>query len=420
VTSTWGSGLEQRGAVLVERGGDAVRASVQLVGRVVEVSTAPARGLARFGSNTVLAAVLAVLGGLPGEQSPDDAAAGDEQLAAADGAQRAALVTRSLLDGNGCFTRVQVAERAGVPLEQARRLWRAVGFPEVDDTRRVFTSSDVAALADAARLVESGVVDADGAVALARPLGHLLSRLAAAQVGLVSGVLGERLLDGQDAERAATDPELAEHVAGQAVQVTRELLPVLERTTLYVWRRHLATEAGRALVPAVDDTDSSARLAVGFVDISGFTRLSRGLDGPELDRLLECFEVLVGDTVVARGGRVVKTLGDEVLFVTDTPEAAADIALTLLEETAADPSLPPVHAGLAYGPVLSRGGDVFGPVVNVAARLASLARRDTIRVDQALAEALAGTRQFDLSVRAPRPVRGYAQLRSYRLRRARA
>jgi len=76
-----------------------------------------------------------------------------------------------------------------------------------------------------------------------------------------------------------------------------------------------------------------------------------------------------------------------------------------------------VHAGLAFGPVLHRSGDVFGPVVNIAARIASLARQGTIRTDTAMATALADSTEFTLAARAPRRVRGYLQLRTYRLRR---
>ena len=112
-------------------------------------------------------------------------------------------------------------------------------------------------------------------------------------------------------------------------------------------------------------------------------------------------------------------LGDEILFVIDDPVSAAEATLQLSDMFAADGTLPQVHAGLAFGPVLDRGGDVFGPVVNVAARLANIARKGTIRVDQAMATELADAQQFTLSVRAPRRVRGYLQLPSYRLRRSR-
>jgi len=110
------------------------------------------------------------------------------------------------------------------------------------------------------------------------------------------------------------------------------------------------------------------------------------------------------DTVVAHGGRVIKNLGDEILFVIDDPASAAEATLQLLEVFTADDAMPQVHAGLAFGPVLDRGGDVFGPVVNIAARLASIARKGTIRVDQAMATELDDAEQFTLSARAPRRV----------------
>jgi adenylate cyclase len=86
-------------------------------------------------------------------------------------------------------------------------------------------------------------------------------------------------------------------MAAQAVLITQELLPVLERTTVYVWRRHLAAEAGRALLPAAtgwDEREADRRAAVGFIDISGYTRLSRNLDLTDVAVLLERFETVVG------------------------------------------------------------------------------------------------------------------------------
>lgn len=388
---------------------DPVRVSADLVARIVELGTAGVNELARLGSTSLLAALLARLGLLN---------ATDVELAPEDEVSPAEMITRGLLAGEGRYTRLEVAELAGVDLEEARRLWRALGFPEVGDEQRVFTSADVGALADASGLLGADILDRDGLVELARPLGNLMSRLAAAQTTFISEVLGARMAAGHEVE----DPHLPDELAAQALITTRELLPVLERTTVYTWRRHLAAEVGRALFPNGSGPDAHAEsrpAAVGFIDISGFTRLSRNVDLTELARLLNEFETAVLDTVVAHGGRVIKNLGDEILYVIDDPASAAEATLQLLEMFTADETLPPVHAGLAFGPVLDRGGDVFGPVVNVAARLANIARKGTIRVDQAMATELAEAKQFTLSVRAPRSVRGYLQLPSYRLRRAR-
>lgn len=392
-----------------------MRGSVGLVARVVELGVAGFSGIANLGSEVLLAALLARLG----KADPDDGSdvPADTDRVDAEELSPEELITRGLLAGEGRYTRLEVAERAGIESAVARRLWRALGFPEVDDEQRIFTSADVAALTSATNLIADGIIDADALVELARPLGNLMSRLAAAQTSFISEVLGARISAGL----AAEDPQLPDRLASQALVTTRELLPVLELNTVYTWRRHLAVEVGRALIPGafgVDGIAESRPAAVGFIDMTGYTRLSRTVDPAVLAGLLDRFETGVLNEVVEHGGRVIKNLGDEVLFVIDDPVAAAEATVRLLEAFDGDDTMPPTHAGLAYGPVLYRGGDVYGPVVNVAARLASIARKRTIRVDQAMAAELGDARQFTLSARAPRHVRGYLQLPSYRLRRA--
>lgn len=397
---------------------DPLRGPADLVARAVELGLAGVSEVARLSSDILLATVLARLIRTDQDHTADTAdtadAAGD---LAVDEALPAELVARGLLVGEGRYTRLEVAERAGTTPAEARRLWRALGFPQADDDERVFTGADVAALAEAMDLVNDGIVDGDALVELARPLGNLMSRLAAAQTTFISEVLAARIAAALPAE----DPELPRLLATQARAAVRELLPMLELTTIYAWRRHLAAEVERALIPdeisAMGDLEGRPA-AVGFVDITGFTRLSRNVDLTELAGLLDRFEAAVLDVVVKHGGRVIKNLGDEIMFLVEDPVSAAEAALELLDVFAADETLPPVHAGLAFGEVLYRGGDVYGPVVNVAARLCSLARKDTIRVDQGLADALAGNGDFALASRPPRHVRGYLQLPSYRLRRA--
>ena len=106
---------------------------------------------------------------------------------------------------------------------------------------------------------------------------------------------------------------------------------------------------------------------------------------------LEGFEDAATGVVVDHGGRIIKTIGDEILYVADDPAAAAEIAL-LLTERGEDPDdpFPSVRAAMAYGEVVSRLGDVFGPVVNIASRLTSLARPGTVLVDHHAYEVLSG------------------------------
>jgi adenylate cyclase len=151
----------------------------------------------------------------------------------------------------------------------------------------------------------------------------------------------------------------------------------------------------------------------------GYTRLTRQIDEDELSRVLDAFELLATETIAEHHGRVVKMIGDEVLFVADSAVDAAEIALALTERTSADESIPAVRAGMASGRILSRFGDVYGSVVNLAARLTSVARPGTILVDRELATELAEEPAYELRQRRPVTVRGYNRLRPSALRRAR-
>jgi adenylate cyclase len=117
---------------------------------------------------------------------------------------------------------------------------------------------------------------------------------------------------------------------------------------------------------------SIAELAVGFADVCGFTKLSRFVDLPHLELVLRSFEEVcaraLGDRAV-----IVKPVGDGVLFAMPEAEDAVDAAVQLVGAARASTVLPPVRVGLAFGWVLTRRHDCFGPAVNLASRLVSAA-----------------------------------------------
>ncbi len=297
------------------------------------------------------------------------------------------------------YTQQEAAQRAGIAPADMARLWRALGFAEVSGDLRKFTDADVEAFREIARLLTDQLIDLDLAVTMARPMGHLLSRLGAAQVTALVG-----LVDRPAAGHGQSGPD-----AGVAAD---RLIQMLERVAVYALRRHLAVAASAEL--PVGGAGVTHRQVVGFIDITSYTALSERLGVSDLTQLLEGFEACVFDQVAA-GGRVVKTLGDEVLFVAEGPTAAAEIALSVVEASEADPDLPRVHAGLAYGPLLERAGDVFGPTVNIAARATSIARGGSVVVNEAFRDALKDDHRFRVRRQAGRPVRGYPALVTYRL-----
>jgi adenylate cyclase len=349
----------------------------------------------------------------PGEaaQPPADTVGAPAGAAMAPFEAAARRIEQTLLGGQRRYNRAQVSEATGVSRDRASRLWLAMGFAEVGDDELVFTDADIEALRTFDGLVTSGIIALEDEVPHARAMGQTLSRLAdwqtreitarADRLAQAPGGAGAPGADG--AERAASAAEMAD-----------ALLPVVERLQTYVWRRHLAAAADRFLLDSPGGL-SAAAMVVGFADIVGYTSLARRYETAELAALLETFEESTSETVVNARGRVVKTLGDEVLFVADTAQDAAEIAVRLTGPGRAR-SLPALRVGMAYGPVLSRFGDVYGPVVNLAARLTALAKPESVLVDKELAAVLRHDRNYELRARRPVAVRGYHHLRSWTLR----
>jgi adenylate cyclase len=311
----------------------------------------------------------------------------------------AAALERELLGGERRYTRLEVADLAGVSIERCTELWHALGFADLADDVVAFTDRDVWAVRTVYELGKAGWLADELQVSMARALGQSLSRLADWQLAAIGAML--------DPARA---PE-------QAMRRAEELVPVVEDLIGYVWRRHLAAVAGRALASSGEEF-ASGTIAVGFADIVGFTALTREIGEDQLAALVEQFEALASDVVAKTGGRVIKTIGDEVLFVADDVRTAAEIGLRLSEEVANHESIPDLRVGMAYGTVLSRLGDVYGEPVNLASRLTSIARPGAVLVDREFAVAIEGDPSLQLKRVPPRPVRGYAMLHPSRLRRA--
>jgi adenylate cyclase len=320
--------------------------------------------------------------------------AGDEEPT--DGLSEVAQVEEVFLGGLRRHTRRDAAAQAGVSVDYARRLWRAMGFANVGDQTVAFTDDDLAAVRRLSDLVARDAFDEELAVGVTRAMGHNAARLA------------EWLMDAlvEDLQSGGLSPEQATREA--ADRLARHL-DDLESLLVFVLRRQLAAVAGRALTATSGGAVSGVR-SVGFADLVSYTRLSQKLH--ERGQLS-------ADVIAGAGGRLVKTVGDEVLFIADRAAEAALIGLELAETMAEDPVLPDVRVGIATGVVLTRLGDVFGRTVNLASRLTALAAPGAVLVDRDTADALAGNADFALDPGRTRAVRGLGLVRPGVLRRPR-
>jgi adenylate cyclase len=276
------------------------------------------------------------------------------------------------------YTQRDVAEITGIPLELIRRFWRALGFPDVALDDRMFTDLDVEALQVLRSLVDLGVADLDTALQLARVVGSSMARIAEAEVSpALRGMIG-----GAGAADATDAADRFARVADQWLSAVGQLLE-------FVWRRHLQVAVRRSmLLRTRGETGSLPVLAVGFADMVGFTMLSQQLSEQELAAVVSRFEEVAHDTVTRGGGRVVKMIGDEAMFVTESVVDAARIGLSLAETYADDELLSDVRVALAAGPVLVQDGDFYGPVVNLASRVVVMAAPGSVLVTDEFKRAL--------------------------------
>jgi adenylate cyclase len=304
------------------------------------------------------------------------------------------------------YTRLELSERAGLDPDEGKRLWRSLGFAEVSDDAVVFNDRDIAAVRLMSSLSDAGVLEPGVREAVARAVAQSMSRLAEWQVGML-----RRLIE---AEGEDLTPQ-------QSLQVAASVLPALEELQTYVWRRHLASTVRRLLVAGggEDGDDDTENLVVGFADMVGFTRTTRRRSTAELSEMIERFGSCTTEVIADGRGRIIKTVGDEVLFVTDDVADGAAIALALQDKVRVEPVLPELRIGLAAGPVLVRYGDVYGEVVNIAARLTSHARPDSVLVDREVADALADDPRFAVRPLRQLAVRGYRHLQPWLLDRSR-
>jgi adenylate cyclase len=314
--------------------------------------------------------------------------ASQEEIARAERDGRLLLLAfdYQLMPGRPRYTFADACARAGFDVKIARRLWRGLGFPEPPANERLFRDDDVEAIITLRHQIESTIVpvgdDYENLVQIVRVVAGSLAKIAEVESDALAGAVRARRQAG------VPDDEIATEVT-QSLDWSR-----LSRLIDYALRLQLRASTRRKLTAADPETVGAEDLAVGFVDLVGYTALSQELDPEHLAALVTRFEELAYDTVAEHGGRVVKTIGDEVMFVAGDISSAARIALRLTERSAVDELLPDARSGLAAGSVLAQEGDYYGPVVNLASRLVELARPGTVLASADVRDALADDPTF--------------------------
>ena len=291
------------------------------------------------------------------------------------------------------FTLAEVAEQLGVSLADTRAAWRAFGL--VDNGEAVASPADVEMLRTLFDMAQA--LGFEATLGMARVMSSSMARVGDAASTVVRGRL----------------PSMSVAVSGSEVTTAKafagvsSVVPRMGQTLDTLFRHHL--ESARMHFERTESWDvvgqGGIRVGVGFADLCGFTGMTQQLSMDNLSALLSRFEEVAADVVQDNSGRVVKFLGDAVMYVATDAVAAVRIAEALVD-SAAERGLT-ARAGVTVGTALALDGDYFGPIVNLAARLVALAEPGSVFVSEPVVERLDGVRRTESL--GPQTIRGFAE-----------
>lgn len=275
----------------------------------------------------------------------------------------------------GEYTLEEAAKEAGLEAALIERVFAAIGTP----THRLASISedDLQLLRYIAAVLAAGF-PLVAFLQLFRVYGQALAQIADAEVRLFHLYVHEPLIrDG------VPGIEMAEEMEGLA----RDLLPLAAPIMDHLHQRHLQHFIEQDVIGHLE-TDAGEldlgrlRLAIAFIDLAGYTRLTEEAGEEHAFEMVERFVEAVEQTL-PEDGRIVKTIGDAVMVVGGDAATLAEWAVGF-QQLYVERPLPRI--GLHYGAVLYRDGDYYGRAVNLAARVGARAAGGEVLVTRDVVE----------------------------------
>ena len=325
----------------------------------------------------------------------DDMGVPVERLRDQDPALLVAMPAEVHVGGQPRYTPRECARAAGIDLELATRLRRAMGLPVVAPDECSLGEADMESLKLAAQFLQGGMPE-DDLLAVTRVLGRGLGQAA---------VVMRRTAMGMALEPGLTERQLAERFGQVAGMLTPATIPIMEQTLKLHLRQMLASEVARTAERRDGSLPGAREIGVAFADLVGFTRLGENVPPEELGDVASRMEDLASEVLQAPV-RLVKTIGDAVMYVTEDPVALLTASIDLshaADEQGED--FPQLRVGAASGQAITRGGDWFGRPVNLASRITGIARPGTVVCSEPLKES-APEDQFKFSFIGARKIKG--------------
>jgi adenylate cyclase len=300
-------------------------------------------------------------------------------------------VERALAGDGRRYSANQIAEIVGIDVEQLRRFSAALGVPYTDPDEPRGTEADLEAARRMKAFIDAGLPE-EGMLQVARTIGMGTARIAEANRELVI--------------RTLTQPGDSERVIARRFAAAAEhMLPLIGPTVVHALQANMLEQIRRDVIGTAGEIGGTSRLTVCFADLVEFTRLGEEIPPEELGLVAGRLEEMA--TAVAQPPvRLVKTIGDAVMFVAAEAEALVVAALNLIDAAEAEgEEFPWLRAGLSTGPTLPQSGDYYGRSVNLASRVTGIARPGSVLVDAATHDA-AGDDSFAYSFIGERRLKG--------------
>jgi adenylate cyclase len=340
----------------------------------------------------------------------DDGVPLEELRAAVQENRLVLLPVDRVLSGEGRrYTREELAEKVELDIDLLLRVWRALGQAEVPAGEPSFTEEDLRAAQAVKRFLDAGIPE-ERLLELSRSMSRATMGVARA----VGEAFAEAFL-----QPGVNEAELALRYADG----TRALVPLLDEVTRHMLHLHLRERARNAVIGDAELESGrllgSETIGVCFADLVGFTKLGERLPSEELGSVAGRLAELAAEAAEPPV-RMIKTIGDAAMLVSDEAGPLVEAALQLVEAAERQgQEFPSVHAGIAHGEALPRGGDWYGRPVNLASRITDFARAGSVVVDAMVREAADG--QFDWSRIGRRSLKGIrGQVELFRVRRPRS
>jgi adenylate cyclase len=298
----------------------------------------------------------------------------------------------------------QLSAQTGVPLEQIRAMYEALGFapPESAGHPRI----DEPDLVTAASISLAAGIDPDALIRALRVYGESFRKMTRTETSLWHEYIDV------PAERAGASQRDILSMGGdfgEAIMsiIDSSMLSVYHRMQEHAWMDDLVEHIELALVDAGVYDKPERPSTMAFLDLSGYTALTEEHGDQVAADLATALAAIVQRTAQQHAGEAMKFQGDGVMLRFRDARSAVRGSLRLVDATV-PAGLPPAHVGMHTGAVIERDGDVFGRTVNLASRLSGQAGPGEVLVTMEIVEAVGDDESVRFTPLGPIELKGVA------------